>query len=81
MIKDKKLEIRPFNRNQWSRYSTKKSRYQLSSDEEQKRIDEMRNNHEDASDDNLDNNTPGSTHGNTNGSTHGNTNDSKTDVL
>ena len=69
MIKDKKLEIRPFNRNQWSRYSTKKSRYQLSSDEEQKRIDEMRNNSENASDDNLDNNTSAST------------NDSKTDVL
>ena len=73
MIKDKKLEIRPFNRNQWSRYSTKKSRYQLSSDEEQKRIDEMRNNSEDASDHNLDNNTPGST--------PESTNDSKTDVL
>ena len=46
MIKNKKIEIRPFNRNKWSRYSIKKSRYQLSSDEEEKLIDEMRKNND-----------------------------------
>ena len=50
MIKNKKLEIRPFNTKKWSRYSTKKSRYNLSSDEEDKLIDEMKKNNSQSQD-------------------------------
>ena len=44
MINNKTLEIRPFNKTKWSRYSTKKSKYELSSSKEKKKIDEKKKN-------------------------------------
>ncbi len=77
MIKNKKLEIRPFNRNKWSRYSTRKSKYQLSSAEEEKLIDEMKKKNTKADDDIVDNDP----HNQDQTSNTDNNNDSKTDVL
>lgn len=75
MINNKALEIRPFNRNKWSRYSIRKSKYELSSDKEKTLIDEMRENNTNNSEQTNDKTE------NSGKTEQDNTDHSKTDVL